>query len=52
MDKEGKILRNATRPNGWEQVAEVIPSGGVDFAAIKACCGAADFAEELINHAD
>jgi len=51
MDQEGKILTNATRPNDWAQVAQVVPEDGAVFAAIEACCGAADFAEELINHA-
>ena len=51
MDKDGEILTNASRPNDWEQVSEVVPDGGVVFAAIEACSGAADFAEELINHA-
>ena len=51
MDKDGEILTNATRPNDWAQVAEIVPEGGLGFAAIEACCGAADFAEELINRA-
>ncbi|TWU39547.1 IS110 family transposase [Novipirellula artificiosorum] len=50
MDKQGNIIQNATRPNDWRAVAEVVPEGGTVFAAIEACCGAADFAEELINH--
>ena len=49
MDKQGNIIQNATRPNNWRAVAEVVPEGGTVFAAIEACCGAADFAEELIN---
>ena len=51
MDSKGNILQNATRPNDWREVAEVVPPGGRVFAAIEACCGAADFAEELINKA-
>ena len=51
MDKQGNVLVNATRPNDWQEVASVVPQGGKVFAAIEACCGAADFAEELINQA-
>lgn len=51
MDQQGNIIQNATRPNDWRAVAEVVPSGGTVFAAIEACCGAADFAEELIRRA-
>lgn len=51
MDREGNVIQNATRPNDWQSVVDVVPDGGVVFAAIEACCGAADFAEELINKA-
>jgi hypothetical protein len=51
MDKQGNIIQNGTRPNEWQSVAQVVPVGGTVFAAIEACCGEADFAEELINHA-
>jgi transposase len=51
MDKQGNVLVNATRPNDWQEAASVVPQGGKVFAAIEACCGAADFAEELINQA-
>lgn len=49
MNQQGEIIQNATRPNDCQEVAQVVPDGGVVFAAIEACCGAADFAEELIN---
>lgn len=51
MDSKGNIIQNATRPNDWQSVVEVVPEGGTVFAAIEACCGAADFAEELIHKA-
>lgn len=51
MNRQGDILRNATRPNDWKQVVEVVPENGRVFAAVEACCGASDFAEELIQHA-
>ncbi|MFG0263640.1 MAG: hypothetical protein ACF8AM_00645 [Rhodopirellula sp. JB055] len=50
MDAQGNLIQNATRPNDWRAVAEVVPEGGTVFAAIEACCGAADFSEELIRH--
>jgi hypothetical protein len=49
MDQQGNMIQNATRPNDWQAVAEVVPEGGTVFAAIEACCVAADFAEELIR---
>lgn len=49
MDQKGTIIQNATRPNDWRSVVEVVPKDGSVFVAIEACCGAADFAEELIN---
>jgi transposase len=48
MDAGGKQLANGTRGNDWE---EMCPQGAQVFAAIEACCGAADFAEELIHKA-
>ncbi len=51
MDEKGSLIQNATRPNDWREVVAVVPKGGTVFAAMEACCGAADFAEELINHA-
>lgn len=51
LTREGKVLSNATRPNQWEEVVAVAPEGAEVFAAIEACCGAADLAEELIAKA-
>ena len=52
MDEKGNIIRNGTRPNNWRDVAAVVPdTGGRVFAAIEACNGAANFAEELIQSA-
>jgi transposase len=51
MDAGGKQLANGTRGNDWEEVAKMCPQGAQVFAAIEACCGAADFAEELIHKA-
>ncbi len=49
MDSQGKVLRNSTRSNDCAEVAREVPAGGQVFAAVEACCGAADFAEELMN---
>ena len=49
LDSQGRQLANATRGNDWRQIAEVVPVGSAVFAAIEACCGAADLAEELIS---
>jgi hypothetical protein len=52
MDRAGKVLANRRCPNDWKQIVERIsPQGGVVRAAIEACSGAADLAEELIEQA-
>lgn len=51
MDGRGTVLVNGTRGNDWREVVETVPPGAQVFAAIEACCGAADLAEELIQHA-
>jgi transposase len=51
LDDKGNQLANGTRGNDWEQVAEMCPRGAQVFAAIEACCGSADLAEELIHKA-
>jgi transposase len=51
LTAEGKVLANGTRGNDWKQIVEVVPRQARVFAAIEACCGAADLAEELIAKA-
>jgi len=51
MDGQGNQLINATRPNDWREIASVVPDDARVFAAVEACCGAADLAEELIHKA-
>lgn len=51
LDSQGKQLVNATRPNHWQEIAEVVPAGAVVFAGIEACCGSASLADELSNQA-
>lgn len=51
LAENGEQLVNATRGNDWRLIAEAIPEGACVFAAIEACCGAANLAEELISKA-
>ncbi|MBI5085099.1 MAG: IS110 family transposase [Acidobacteria bacterium] len=50
MDHRGEILVSRRCPNSVAAVAATVPPGcRVAGAAIEACCGAADFAEELMK---
>jgi hypothetical protein len=51
MDRKGNMLANGMRGNSWEEIAATVPQGARVQAAIEACCGAADLAEELIAKA-
>ena len=52
MSAKGEILASRHCPNSWQAVVAVVPQDcRVVGAAIEACCGAADFAEELIQQA-
>ena len=52
MDSTGKVLVNCRCENDWRRIrALVAPHAKRVFAAIEACCGAADLAEELIAKA-
>jgi transposase len=52
MDGRGEILASRHCPNNWRAVVAVVPDHcRVTGAAVEACCGAADFAEELIQQA-
>jgi transposase len=53
MDEQGNRLLNRPCPNDWERIVQLVePLGVVKRAAIEACCGAADLAEELIEKAN
>jgi transposase len=53
MDEQGKRLLNRACPNDWQRIVQLVePLGIVKRAAIEACCGAADLAEELIEKAN
>lgn len=48
LDAGGRQLLNRSCPNDWRAIAAAVaPLGGVRRAAVEACCGAADLAEEL-----
>lgn len=52
LDGTGRVLRNEKVANGWREIERVVRQHqGRVFAAIEACTGAADLAEELITHA-
>ena len=52
LDQDGRQLLNHCCPNDWWKIAEAVrPSGAVKRAAVEACCGAADLAEELAGKA-
>ncbi len=53
LDRQGRALVNKMCANSWQAVVEAVkPHGMVARAAIESCSGAADFAEELISHAE
>jgi transposase len=51
LDAEGKVLSNRRVDNDWRRIAAVVPAGAAVQAAIEACCGAADLADELVERA-
>lgn len=51
LDADGKILRNSKVENQWRKIAAAVPAGVPVQAALEACCGAADLADELVEQA-
>jgi transposase len=52
LDSQNRVLLNRRCPNDWRALAETVaPYGARVQAAIEACCGAANLAEELIARA-
>lgn len=52
MDRMGKLLANRKCNNEWRAVAAIVmPYGGEVHAAIEACSGAADLADQLVQEA-
>lgn len=52
MDGAGKVVKNAKVDNDWRKIAAEVPRGVRVEAAIEACCGATDLADELVEQAD
>src|SRR5690349_20646088 len=52
MNEAGGRLLNRPCPNDWQRIVQLVePLGVVKRAALEACCGAADLAEELAQNA-
>lgn len=54
MEPSGRMALNRRQPNDWRAIAEAVncvAPGRPVYAAIEACTGAADLAEELVAHA-
>lgn len=51
MDSSGMVLANRSCANHWQSIVQVVPSGVHVQAAIEACGGAADLADELVHQA-
>jgi transposase len=50
LDQEGKMLLNRSARNDCQDVGRLVqPLGVVQRVGIEACCGAADFGEELVR---
>jgi transposase len=47
LDETGRTLRNSKVENNWRKIAAAVPAGATVQAALEACCGAADLADEL-----
>lgn len=48
MDAVGRVLSNHRCANTWQAVRDCVPRGSSVQAAIEACCGSADLADELV----
>jgi transposase len=51
MDKQGRVLSNKSCGNDWLAIRAAVPAGRPVRAAIEACTGSADLAEELVAQA-
>jgi transposase len=51
LNQEGDVLLNRSAANDCQEVARIVgPLGAVKRVGIEACCGAADFGEQLVQH--
>lgn len=52
LDRDGAVLHNDACPNDWQRIKQVAEKYGTPVrAAVEACPGAADLAEELVGKA-
>lgn len=52
LDPDGNVLLNRSAKNDCQEVSRIVqPLGRVQHVGIEACCGAADFTEQLIQKA-
>jgi transposase len=51
LDETGRTMRNSRVANDWRKIAAAVPPGATVQAALEACCGAADLADELVEQA-
>jgi transposase len=50
IDQQGRRLANRRCENDWQAVVKAVePHGRVVRAAVESCCGAADFAQQLVD---
>lgn len=52
LDEAGKIMKNCRVENDWRKIAAAVPAEASVQAALEACCGSADLADELVEQAD
>lgn len=51
LNEAGRIVKNVRVVNDWRKIAAAVPAGATVQAALEACCGAADLADELVEQA-
>jgi transposase len=51
VNETGKVVKNSKVDNDWRKIAAAVPAGATVQAALEACCGAADLADELVEQA-
>jgi transposase len=51
LDESGKVVKNSKVDNDWRKITAAVPAGATVQAALEACCGAADLADELVEQA-
>ncbi len=49
LDEAGKIVSNRRVENDWRKIIAAVPNMAAVQAALEACCGAADLADELLK---